>query len=233
MFFLYRYGHTLANVDRLLIGGDVLSNVRLVERDYYILQTIDKWRVITGRHICNMCGFSGQRACDRRLKKLIDLGVLSRRKILYGIPSIYSLTPSGKSLIGITDKSENIRVEQITHDIAVLDTAIYFHSKYGVAFSSMVTEKQLHKQDGFGVRRHRPDFVFDFKDKKYCVEVELNLKSRGRFSKNIVSDFMDYDGQFWIVPDMKSKIAEFLFQMKETYPHIKMIELLEVKACEF
>ncbi len=42
-------------------------SVRLVERDYHILKEIDKWRVITGKHICVLCGFTGQRACDRRL----------------------------------------------------------------------------------------------------------------------------------------------------------------------
>lgn len=214
------------------MGGDVLNNIRLVERDYIILNEICKWRVITGKHICKLCGFTGQRACDRRLRKLINAGLIIRKKILYGVPGIYSLTASGKALINVSDKTESIRVEQITHDITVLDTALYFNHKYNIAFSSMITEKQLHKQDGFGIRRHRPDFIFSRKDKIYCVEIELNLKSKGRFSKNIVSDFTDYDGQFWIVPDMNSKIAQFLLQMKTKYPNIKIIELSEVKGYE-
>lgn len=45
---------------------------RLVDRDYHILREIDRWRVITGKQICKVTGFSGQRACDRRLKKLIE-----------------------------------------------------------------------------------------------------------------------------------------------------------------
>lgn len=209
-----------------------MSGVRLVERDYIILREINKWRVITGRHICILCGFTGQRACDRRLRKLIGLGVIERKKFLYGVPGIYLLTSSGKVLISVSDKTDNIRVEQITHDIAVLDTAIYFNRKYSVAFSSMITEKQLHKQDGFGIRKHRPDFVFERNSKIFCVEIELNLKSRERFSKNIIADFTDYDGQFWIVPDIQSKIANFLLYMKKSYPNIKIIELSEVKNYE-
>lgn len=209
-----------------------MSEVRIVQRDYCILNEIHKWRVITSKHICRLCGFSGQRACDRRLKKLSETGLISRKKILYAVPGIYFLTSSGKALINIKGKSEQVRVEQIVHDLTVLDTAIYFNSKYNIAFSSMITEKQLHSKDGFGIRRHRPDFVFEYSQKKYCVEVELNLKSRERFLKNIVSNFTDYDGQFWVVPDINSKIAVFLEKQKNNYPNIKLIELSEVKNYE-
>lgn len=209
-----------------------MSEVRIVQRDYYILNEIHKWRVITSKHICRLCGFSGQRACDRRLKKLSETGLISRKKILYAVPGIYSLTSSGKALINVKGKSEQVRVEQIVHDLTVLDTAIYLNAKYNIAFSSMVTEKQLHSKDGFGIRRHRPDFVFEYNQKKYCVEVELNLKSRERFLKNIVSNFTDYDGQFWVVPDFNSKIAVFLENQKNNYPNIKLIELSEVRNYE-
>lgn len=206
-----------------------MDNVRLVDRDYLILRTIDKWRVITGKHICCMCGFSGQRSCDRRLAKLIGISLLSRKKVLYGVPSLYSLTASGRKLIDVPNRNEQIRIEQIAHDIAVVDTAIYFSRKYGIRFSDMITEKELHKQDGFRVRKHRPDFIFSHNNKTYCVEVELALKSKERFSQNIIANFTDYDGQFWIVPDRNSKIAQFLLYMKQSYPNIKIIESAEVK----
>ncbi len=206
-----------------------MNHVRLMERDYLIFREIDKWRVITGKHICVLCGFAGQRACDRRLRKLIEIGLITRKKYLYGMPGLYFLTPSSRKLIHSPDKSEAVRVEQIAHDITVLDTAIYFNHKYGVSFSAMVTEKQLHKQDGFGVRYHRPDFVFTKGQKTYCVEVELNLKSHDRFLKNIISNFTEYDGQFWIVPDRQGKIADFLTKQRVNYPNIRIIELQEVK----
>lgn len=206
-----------------------MSNVRLMERDYLILNEIEKWRVITGKQICCLCGFSGQRACDRRLRKLIELGVIRRQKFLYGVPGLYFLTSAGRNLIQVSEKPEKVRVEQIVHDLTVLDSAIYFNRKHGIPFSSIVTEKQLHKQDGFGVRRHRPDFVFTREQKTFCVEIELNLKSTDRFLKNIVCNFTEYDGQIWIVPDMHCKIARFLLQQKTNYPNIKILELQEVK----
>lgn len=210
-----------------------MSGVRLVERDYLILKEIDRWRVITGKHICNLCGFTGQRACDRRLSKLINAGFLNRKRIIYGIPGIYSLTASGRRLINVPDRNEQIRLEQITHDIAVLDTAIYFNRKFGIAFSDILTEKQLHQNDGFGVRKHRPDFVFTKDGNLFCVEVELTMKSKDRFSKNIISNFTDYYIQIWVVPDKHTNIASFLSVMKEDYPNIKIIELSEVRKNEF
>lgn len=205
-------------------------NIRLVERDYFILREIDRWRVITGKQICKIAGFSGQRACDRRLHKLLIAGILDRKRILYGIPAIYELTPRGKAIIGIPIKNERVRVEQIVHNMAVLDTAIYFSHKYAIAFSDIKSEKQLHKKDGFGVRKHRPDFIFTKGDKSFCVEVELTMKSKERFTKNIIDNFTDYHKQIWVVPDLHTRIYTFLSEMNESYPNIKIIDVNEVKS---
>ena len=209
-----------------------MSGIRVVDRDYMILREIDRWRVVTGRHICGLVGFGGQRACDRRLRKLIDAEILQRKKVFYGFPSIYSLTVNGQTMLGIPKKAEKLRVEQIPHDMAVTDTAIYFNHRYGIPFSNMTTEKQLHQRDGFSVRKHRPDFIFQWREKTYCVEVELSLKSFDRFSKNITDNFTAYDGQFWIVPSSGSRIASHLLSMRQSYPNIKIIELSEVKSYE-
>jgi len=73
-----------------------MNEIRLVDRDYIIFREIDRWRVSLGRHICVVAGFTGQRACDRRLRKLIDAGYLERKKILYGLPGIYTNTNQAK-----------------------------------------------------------------------------------------------------------------------------------------
>lgn len=204
----------------------------MVERDAVILRECDRWNIVLGRHLCCMASFSGQRACDRRLHKLIEAGYLKREKIIYGVPGIYRLTPLGKSYIGIPNRKEQIRLEQVSHDIAVCDTALFFHRTYGVSFSSMQTEKQLHQSDGFGVRCHRPDFVFMRREKLYCVEVELSLKSKARFQKNILDNFSNYERQFWVVPDLHTRIYTFLAQMKEAYPNIVILSLSEVQKNE-
>jgi hypothetical protein len=206
-----------------------MSNFRLVERDYLVFQEVNRWRVITGKQICILASFSSTRTCDRRLKKLIEAKFLTRQKIIYGIPSIYSLTHRAKILIGLPARTEKIRLEQISHDITVLNVAIYFHNVKGIPFQDMRTEKQLHGMDGFSNRKHRPDFIF-YKDKQtMCVEVELSLKNKDRLEKNIKQDFMNYDFTYWVVTDKENKIAQIIEQNRTIYPNIEILELQKIK----
>ena len=206
-----------------------MDEIQIVERDKQIIRELDRWRVCQGRHIKHLVGFSGQRACDRRLRKLIEAGYIKREKILYGVAGIYSNTSKAKKIVENISTNQKIRVEQIHHDIAVLDTANYINQKNGTAYSQMHTEIELHRRDGFGLRKHRPDFVITAGDKTICVEVELSLKSKDRFLTNIHNNFLEYDIQIWVVPDLNSKIADFLKENISPFPNIKIIPLQEVQ----
>lgn len=204
--------------------------MRVVERDKLILREVERWRVCGSRHIKFLAGFSGQRATDRRLKILIEAGYLERKKFLYGVPSIYFVTSQGKKLIQSNVRPEKVKIEQIVHDMTVLDTAIYFMQKENLSLNDITTEKQLHQSDGFGMRKHRPDFIFTKNNKNNCVEVELSLKSKPRFENIIKDNFMDYDTQIWIVPDSQSKIKQILVDNQTIYTNIEIINFEEVKA---
>ena len=206
-----------------------MSEVRIVERDYEVFRAVERWRVVLGRHIAALAGFEGQKACDRRLRKLIEAGYLERKKILYGVPGIYQHTHKAKLLASLPTRSEKIRVEQIPHDIAVLDTAIFFHRTKGIPWDAITSEKQLHSLDGFGVRKHRPDFLMSVNDKTYCVEVELSLKAKVRLEAIIQANFMDYDFQIWIVPDKACKIFQILEDNRKKYTNMHLLEIQEVK----
>ena len=210
-----------------------MSEIRLVDRDYRIFKEIERWRVVLGRQIAELAGFTGLRACDQRLSKLIKAGYIERKKILYGIPSIYSLTNKAKILASLPLRAEKIRVEQIPHDIAVLDTAIYFHKVKGIPYEDMTTEKQLHSMDGFGVRKHRPDFIITHNDKSICVEVELSLKAKSRLEGIIQDNFMQYNHQIWVVPDKACKIYQILKDNQAQYTSIHILKLEEVQKNDF
>ncbi len=202
--------------------------MRVTERDELILREVDRWRACGSRHIRFLAGFSGQRATDRRLKILIDAGYLDRKKYLYGVPSIYFLTSKGKTLIQAGTRPEKIKVEQIVHDMTVLDTAIYFMHKKCLSLQEITTEKQLHQLDGFGVRKHRPDFIFQKDNKTTCVEVELTLKAKNRLLKIIKDNYMEYDTQIWIVPDSQSMILQTLRYSKQFYDNIQACSLKKI-----
>lgn len=203
--------------------------MKLVDRDYRIFSEVYRWRWCLGRHIRFLAGFDGSRACDRRLRVLIDNGYLERRYILYGVPGLYLLTGQAKMLLGLPQREEKIRVEQILHDILVLDTVIYFLVKHKIALADILSEKQMQSKDGFGGRKHFPDFIFTQGEMSNCVEIEIATKSKGRLDKIISDNFNNYDKQYWIIPDTAYRNLEVLYQSKKTYSGIEVIPLEEVK----
>ena len=154
--------------------------LKLVERDYRVFREVERWRFCLSRHIQFLAGFSSQRTCDRRLRLLIAEDFLIRHMVLYGVPSVYMLTRKTKTMIFANQRKIHFRLDQIIHDITVLDLAICFMKQFELSPDDIKTDKQLHQDDGFGVRTHHPDFVFTKDKKTYCVEVELSLKSKER-----------------------------------------------------
>ena len=169
-----------------------------------------RFRFCLARHIQFLASFDGVRACDRRLKILVDNGYLNRKKIIYGIPYLYYLSKNGMRLIHVKVKDENIRIDQIHHDITTLDCLKGLIDKYNFQLDNMTTERELHINDGFGVRKHHPDLVFKKDDETYAIEVELNIKAKNRILKNIEDNYLNYDYQIWVVPLSQVKIKHIL-----------------------
>jgi len=203
--------------------------VELRDRDYRIFREVERWRFCMGRHIQYLAGFASQRTCDRRLRMLADNGYLTRHRVLYGVPNVYMLTRKSKTLIYANKRQDKIRLDQIMHDVTVLDVAICFMRSLGLTGADIKTEKQLHQQGGFGTRTHHPDFIFTKSNKTYCVEVELSLKSKARLEKNIKSNFSKYDVQIWVTDENGTKLSRILEGFKLPYANIEITNVKEIK----
>lgn len=125
-------------------------------------------------------------------------------------------------------RPERIKIEQIVHDRTVLETAIYFMQKENLSLQNITTEKQLHQLDGFGIRKHRPDFIFTKDELKHCVEVELTKKAKNRLMNIIKDNFMEYDTQIWIVPDSQPAILQTLTNSQRYYTNIQLYSLQKI-----
>ena len=193
-----------------------------MERDELILKEINRWQCILGRHIKELAGFSGSRACDRRLKILLTAGYINRKKILFGIPYIYTLTNKSKKYLNLPIREDKIRIEQIKHDITVLDVLISLMNQSGLTLDNVISEKELHRLDGFGVRKHKPDFVINEKDKKVAIEIELSLKAVKTLEKNIKDNFMNYDIQIWYIERNNIKLNNILNEFQEKYSNLEI-----------
>ena len=164
---------------------------------------------------------------------MVSEKLLTRYKVLYGVPNVYQLTRRSKLLISANQRPDKIRLDQIMHDITVMDIAIAFIKALGLDPTDIRTEKQLHQEAGFGTRMHHPDFVFMKNGKKYCVEVELSLKSKARLEKNIKSNFLTYDIQIWITGESGAKLVRILEGFKTSYPNIEITNVREVQDDKF
>jgi len=193
----------------------------IVERDREILMLVYRFKFCLGRHVMALVKFTGARSCDRRLTALTNAGYLARKKYLYGLPYLYTVTHKGRILIGANKRENKIRLEQINHDIKVLDTLICFKGKYGFSLADMESERELHIKDGFGTRKHHPDFVFLHNRKRYAVEIELTLKSRNNLERNIRDNYLNYDNQVWVMED--NKVLATLRNLSNEYANMEIL----------
>jgi len=180
----------------------------LTQRDVDIITSIQRWRALLSRQIKVLCGFSGQRACDRRLKKLIEAGYIERRHYIYGVPRLYFVTKKAVKLLDLEYYTQDIRIEQIIHDISVIDTAIYLINNTDVDVASITTERDLKHKAGFGNPKHFPDFVYTKDNETFCVEVELSAKKTSTLERNMKNNYTGFDFQQWFVPSDRQKVVE-------------------------
>jgi len=202
------------------------KNIKLEKRDFLILGLIHKFKFCLSRHIKVLAGFTGARATDRRLKLLVESGYLKRNKYLYGIPYLYTLTHKGRILLGTNKRENKIRIERITHDIHVIDALIYLMARWGISLDDIESERQLHIKDGFGARKHQPDFVANINNERYAVEIELHPKERTRLENNIRNNYLNFDYQVWITND--NRVLSMLSSFQNEYSNIEIINLKEV-----
>jgi len=203
--------------------------MNLSERDYRILNNLSKWRFLLAKHIQVLCGFSSSVTMYRRLKTLIENKLIEKKKILYGVPSIYTLTHSGLMMLGRNKRKDKIRVDILQHNIYVVETAIYLLKKEIVkSLDDITSEKELYSLSGFGNRKHQPDFIFEKEGKIYAVEIELSIKIMERLEKNMKDNFLNYDYQIWVIDEKNKKIIKNIKSLAEKYTGIKILYLKEL-----
>ena len=100
--------------------------------------------------------------------------------------------------------------------------------KENLSLNDITTEKQLHQSDGFGIRRHRADFIFTKDEQTNCVEVELTKKANNRLLNIIKDNFMEYDTQIWVVPDYQTAILNVLNNSQRYYTNIEILSLQKI-----
>ena len=200
--------------------------MKLVSRDYILMQSITKWRFLLGRQIKILAGFPSQRTVDRRIKILKEAGYIKGAYKLYGVPALYFATNKAKNVFNLDFVTTDVKVARVVHDIAVVDTAIYFMKNLNA--TDIKSEREFRHESGFKRNGHYPDFICKIDNSTYAVEIELTLKNITAFENNIKKNYIDYDNQVWVVPKGKVKIWDVLEENKNTYSNIQLLSLEEV-----
>lgn len=195
------------------------------EKEKEPLQLIFKWRYCFGRHVKALLGHQSQRTTDRLLSKLVEDGLLERKRILYGYPSLYCLTIKGKKKVGAKPIKEGIRIERIKHDATILDTLPRFIEKFDVELGCVLSERDLKSFDKYS-QGHIPDFaIIKNNEEVWTVEYELTLKALHRLKFNVVSNYIRFDKQIWVIPRYQVKLFVLLHELKEEYSNIEVVIL--------
>lgn len=197
----------------------------LTNRDELVLRELSRFRGCLGNQIKVFGSFSNVRPMNRRLKKLIDNGYLERKRHVYGIAGVYRITNKAKKQLGIYLPISEIRLDQLEHDLLIVDVYLYLKETLGLKASDFITEKELRHEEGFNTRTHLPDLVYKHADKLFCVEIELSLKAKERLEKNIKSNYVEYNGQFWYIKYTNSKLKEWLEEFSLYYSDLEIISI--------
>lgn len=202
--------------------------MELQDRDIQLLREVSRWRFLLGRHIVGLCDFPSQSTASRRLRALVDGKYLERKRILYGFPALYTVAHKGRVLIGANKRADKVNLALIPHNVAVLDTAIYFHQTLGAPMADFVTEKEMHVKDGFATRQHHPDFLLRENGELVAVEVELTLKSLGALRDNIKVNYIEYERQVWVLEKRHTKIDRTIIEETKHYPNIDVLYMEDI-----
>jgi hypothetical protein len=203
--------------------------LQITDRDTAIIKEICKHRFLLARQIRILGKFNGQRACDRRVRKLIDAGYIERKFYITGIARLYTVTRKAVEVFGLDYYTPKIRLDQIFHDIAVVDTVVYLTHNHGIDPASIITERDRKHIAGFSNPIHFADFSYTTQDgKTVCVEVELSAKKQDTLFRNIQKNYKEYDAQIWVIPSDKPKIVESVKRAAQKYGNIEILPLERV-----
>lgn len=202
--------------------------MKIVPRDYILMQQISKWRFLLGRQIKILAEFPSQRTVDRRIKILKEAGYIKGAYKLYGVPALYFATNKAKNVFNLDFVTTDVKIARIVHDISVIDTAIYFTKKLKVV--NIKSEREFRHDSGFKRDGHYPDFICNIGSETYAVEIEMTVKNKNVLENNIKKNYLNYDNQVWVVPKDKTKIWTVLEKSKRTYSNIFLISLEEVSS---
>lgn len=186
------------------------------ERDKKVLKNIEMFRIMYGRSLWRLSGFTSRKYSEKRLKKLIDAGLIDRSRPQKGIPFVYQITQKGMWELDLDKKPPKVKEHIMDHELAIADIAALMAQKY--PYCEITPERRLrqleYKNTNQQQAAHKPDLEMKLGDKNIAIEFEKTQKKTSRFEKNIIQNFNDYDKCIWVIPRERRRIQKNLLDFK-------------------
>ncbi|KAB2400686.1 MULTISPECIES: hypothetical protein [Bacillus cereus group] len=169
----------------------------ITKRDVEIIEWVNLHGFVLAEQVQEFFGL-GKTVVYRRLKEMVEQGVLKRERILYDYGNVYWVTKDGVELCeSEMAAGKKPSVNNFVHDKKLVDLSVKLLKKY--EGSSWITARQIKsrlvrkasEKDKFKALAMRvADGILIVNGKKYAVELELSLKNRTRV-KQIIGDYAE------------------------------------------
>ncbi len=169
-----------------------------MNRDRELVGWIARLGAVEIAHVRERFGV-GRAVAYELVARSIEAGLLERRALLRGEPSLIRATREGIALSGLGLPVARLRLGELDHWLSCADAAIWAERQWGadhvmsereLRFAETdphrpIASAQLGPPTRYGPRLHRPDLVIATDAKPIAIEVELTAKSPYRLRRII------------------------------------------------
>jgi len=180
------------------IPRSLLGKIRVTERDVWLLEGLAKMRFLTTSQLAKLYFNGSQWYPNKRLRNLLDAGLVKAWVRSLATENVYSITRSGIAAIEDRDTTLALKTtmpygldENLTHLLAINDVRI------SLVLTLSGSGEILWWRSDWDLRSHGrdriiPDGLFllkwnAVKDQAYALEVDNNTRSSKNFLKKILA----------------------------------------------
>ncbi|MFG6150610.1 replication-relaxation family protein [Halobacillus sp. B23F22_1] len=171
----------------------------LSEKRKEVLETIDRFGVITNRQLEKFLSYMGVNTIRRGRQQLKELGFIEEKS--FGRRKVSTITKKGSEYVGQIMTGASSSYSQLQHDLTVNEIVHALVQQYKEKGHSVtfLTEREVIRKAFLSLSyeeikkpnklRHLskevPDFLLNFRDQSFAFEVELNRKTHQRIEKKV------------------------------------------------
>lgn len=205
--------------------------MKITERDVALLLWINGFGFVTVSQIAKWMGGVDFSTAARRVRLLIEAGLLRRIKsqILSATPII--LTPKGALVAGDgLPPLKGIRAGEFRHDVLLVDVARGLMAKFpGSAFEPV---RRIRHSSGASEGKHLPDGYLHHDGARFIVELELTVKSPRRLAAIMAEHTADLGAkEVWYVTD-SAMVARAVSRASAGLDHVRVVRLSKKTSIE-